>query len=88
MAPKKSKGSKRQVDAPPAGYSPNLKKDPVKDPFNVRTVLEQHQVSREEYEERFFWNEGELKFSNVKIVPTQEEIEHGRKVIAKIEKKS
>ncbi len=87
MAPKKKNGSIRRVDTPPAGYSPNPGKDPVNDPFNVRTVLEQNEVSREEYEERFFWNEDELKFSPVKIVPTREEIEHGRKILAKMEKK-
>ncbi len=77
----------RRSDTPQAGYSQDRKEDPVNDPFDVRTVLEQNGVSRNEYEERFFWNEGELKFSHVKIVPIREEIEHGRKIIAKIEKK-
>ena len=87
MAQKKSKGSKGQDDTISVGYPQNLRKDPVKDPFQVNTILEQNQVSVQEYEERFFWNEGEMKFSNIKIVPTEEEIEHAGKIIAKIEKR-
>lgn len=87
MAPEKSKGSKRRNEAPVSGHPRYQKSDPVRDPFNVRDVLEQNHVSTEEYEERFFWNDGGMKFSTVRIVPTREEIEHARKIVAKIEKK-
>ena len=39
------------------------------------------------YDERFFWYEGEIKWSKLKYPATQEEIDHANAVIDKIIKK-
>lgn len=39
------------------------------------------------YNERFFWHEGEIHFSKTKYPVTQQDIDHANKVIDKIIKK-
>jgi hypothetical protein len=40
-----------------------------------------------EYNPRFFWNRGEIPLSKIKVTPTQSELDHVNKVIAKIDRK-